>query len=237
MSHIFSNKEELNKLKNCIKGYCKMPMSGNGFPGSVLEDIFAYARGAEKLNTYDFIDVLDSKNKIGWQVKSSKDKTPLTWKRVKLDNASSFINNSIKSSIDCQVLGDLIIDTCNKNALESINKFNLDEVGYSRLILSDDGTLCYFEKILCTKNNPCIFNKEDFEWKWAKSKKGKNKEILSSFQGFNKKTGVKWFSWHGLGENQLHFNGEKEWYKESCINMSHFSKTNDKLPMEYLENL
>ncbi len=30
--------------------------------------------------------------------------------------------------------------------------------------------------------------------------------------GYHKESSKKWFAWHGLGENQLHFSGEKNWW-------------------------
>ena len=45
---------------------------------------------------------------------------------------------------------------------------------------------------------------------WISSKK----EQLPAFHGVSKKTGKKVFAWHGKGENQLHFSGEKNWWPE-----------------------
>ena len=40
-------------------------------------------RQGEVLGTYDFVDVIKRGSKCGWQVKSTKESTPVTWKRAK----------------------------------------------------------------------------------------------------------------------------------------------------------
>jgi len=49
-----------------------------------MESIFAHVRSANVLNTYDFVDVISTTNQRGWQIKSTKEKPPVTWKRAKL---------------------------------------------------------------------------------------------------------------------------------------------------------
>lgn len=237
MSSIFSTKKELKEMSEYLTGYLKLPFSEDSIPGHVMENIVATAKQAEMLKTYDFADVIDRDKKLGWQVKSTKENTPLTWKRVKLPNAQNLIENSFKSSKNIQFLGDSIIDFCNKNAEQSILDFNLDKLGFSRVIFHPNGTLTYFERLLCTKKDPIIFKKEDFIWKWSTKKNNQKKESLKALHGFHKETGIKWFAWHGLGENQLHFSGEKEWWPENKRHMIHFKSPKEKHSMEILKEL
>lgn len=237
MSNIFSTKKELKEMAEYLYGYLKLPFSEDSVPGHVMENIVATSKGAEMLKTYDFADVIDLEKQVGWQVKSTKENTPLTWKRVKLPDAQTLIDASYESKKGLQELGDTIIDFCNKNAEQSLIDFNLKELGFSRLIFHPDGTLTYFEKMLCTKKNPIIFDKKDFIWKWSIPKTNQKKESLKSLHGFHKETGVKWFAWHGLGENQLHFSGEKEWWPEDKRHMINFKSPTEKYSMEILKTL
>ena len=109
-------------------------------------------------------------------------------------------------------LGNAIIDFCNEHAAGSILKYSLTEIYYSRLVVFESKEVLYFEKLLCTKDIPIIFNKNDFYWKWSTQKNALRKEQLPALHGFHKLTNEKWFAWHGLGENQLHFSGEKNWW-------------------------
>ena len=86
------------------------------------------------------------------------------------------------------------------------------KIGYSRLILHPDRRVTYYERLLCTRSHPKIFDPNDFEWRWSKPKKTVKKEQLSALHGIHRKTGRKWWAWHGLGENQLHFSGENTWW-------------------------
>jgi hypothetical protein len=104
------------------------------------------------------------------------------------------------------------IDFCNEHAFESIVKYNLKEIYYSRLVVFESREVLYFERLLCKKDAPIIFNKNDFYWKWSIQKNAVRKEQLPALHGFYKPTNEKWFAWHGLGENQLHFSGEKNWW-------------------------
>lgn len=149
---------------------------------------------------------------VGWQVKSTKSLIPLTWKRAKIRNSNALITESEKSAEGCQKLGDAIIDFCNAHAVESLDTYDLNEIGYSRLIMFEDNTAIYFEKLLCSKQNPLIFNKQDYTWKWSTQKLTTKKEQLTALHGVNIKTNKKAFAWHGRGENQLHFSGEFDWW-------------------------
>lgn len=88
-------------------------------------------------------------------------------------------------------------------------------LGYSRLIVHNDGRAIYFERALCSRDAPAIFDAADFAWHWSQTKKRNPKEQLSALHGTHCPTNGKWWAWHGRGENQLHFYGEKTWWPTS----------------------
>jgi len=186
MSNVFSSRDQLLKISNILKGYLKLPFSGDSIPGSLMESVVGIVRGGEVLNTYDFVDVINREQKVGWQVKSTKSTTPVTWKRAKIPNSQSLIEASRQNVEGLQALGDSIIKFCNDHAIESFDAYSLDEIGFSRLIVHPDGKLTYFEKVLCTKQSPKIFNENDFEWKWSTPKVTKKKEQLPALHGTHK---------------------------------------------------
>jgi hypothetical protein len=209
---IFSTQEELAKICKVLSKYIRLPFSGETIPGAIMEAVLASVKKAEVLNTYDFIDVIKREENIGWQVKATKEKTPVTWKRAKIPNQVELINASKKSEAGIQQLGNAIINFCNSHVVHSFETYHLEKIGYCRLVIHDNGKVTYFEKHLCNKNNPILFNADDFVWRWSKPKQTKKKEQLSALHGVNKQTGKKWWTWHGLGENQLHFSGEHAWW-------------------------
>lgn len=177
-----------------------------------MERVLAHVRGGKVLKKYDFVDVMSSNERTGWQVKSTKENTPVTWKRAKIPNAGKLIKASHKSPIGRQKLGNAIIDFCNQHVINSLQKYDLTEIGYCRLIIHDSGEVTYFERRLCTRSHPRLFDPTEFEWKWSKQKKTKKKEQLPALHGYHKAIGQKWWAWHGKGENQLHFSGERNWW-------------------------
>lgn len=209
---IFSTDAELQEIKKVLSGYIRLPFSGETIPGATMEAVLAKVRSGEVLNTYDFVDVIKHTSHCGWQVKSTKEDTPVTWKRAKLPNQDELIKASKKSKKGIQVLGDAIIDFCNNHVRRSLTRYDLHEIGYSRLIIRDNGQVTYFEKLLCVRDKPDIFDKAEFSWKWSSPKKTKKKEQLPALHGIHKPSNKKWWAWHGLGENQLHFSGEKAWW-------------------------
>lgn len=237
MSDIFSTQDQLKTISEILTGYLKLPFSGDSIPGALMESVISEVCGGEVLNTYDFVDILNEKKKVGWQVKSTKASTPVTWKRAKIPNSVQLIEASRKDANGLQKLGDAIIKFCNDHASESMNKYELEEIGYSRLIVHKDGKLTYFEKIICTKNSPKIFNESDFEWKWSIPKKTKKKEQLPALHGTHKLRNKKWFAWHGLGENQLHFSGEKAWWPTGNKNKVDFNFPDQRLSQAQLMKL
>jgi hypothetical protein len=209
---IYSTKEQLEKIAGYLTAYMKIPyFQDDTIPGKVMEKIISLVHSGEQLATYDYVDVC-KRGDVGWQVKSTKDKTPLTWKRAKIANSANMIRASETSDEARQKLGNAIIDFCNQHAHESLALYNLDEIGYARLIMFDDGTAIYFERLISTKASPDIFNKDDFTWEWSTPKEALKKEQLPALHGTNVHTKKKAFAWHGRGENQLHFSGEKDWW-------------------------
>lgn len=231
--NMFSTNSEKKEIEKILTSYLKLPFSSGGIPGSVMEHSFAYSRGDEVLNTYDFVDVVNREKKIGWQIKSTKASTPVTWMRAKLSGSDQLIIDSMHSEDALQFLGDSIIDYCNAHILHSFEIYDLDKIGYSRLISHKNGDIHYFEKFLCTRESPVLFHKNEFAWNWSNSKNTKSKkEQLSALQGIHMPTGKKWFSWHGRGENQLHFNGEKYWWPKDDKLIFKFPK--DKIDLQDL---
>ncbi|MFC3866311.1 hypothetical protein [Alcaligenes aquatilis] len=214
---IFSTEEQLEQIAKYLRAYARIPhFQDDTVPGSIMEKIIALVRGGIQLPTYDYVDVCIRGN-VGWQVKSTKNSTPLTWKRAKVPNAPSLIKASRAGRAEAKVLGDAIIDFCNRHAAHSLARYDLKEIGYSRLIMFPDGGAIYFEKSICTVAEPWVFNKDEYTWHWTAQKVSAIKEQLPSFTGTNLRTGRKSFAWHGLGENQLHFPGEKEWWPDVTI--------------------
>jgi hypothetical protein len=214
-SAILSSGVEMSNIANLLCRYCLLPFTPDTIPGAIMEGALAHVRDAEVLRTYDFVDVIKPKDSMGWQVKSTKDATPVTWKRAKLADAPNLIKASRSGAAGVQSLGDAIIHFCNAHAAASMSKYSLEAIGFSRLIVRDNGTATYYEKLLCTREKPKIFEETDFFWQWSTQKKTKQKEQLSALHGIHVPSGKKWFAWHGLGENQLHFSGEKTWWPEA----------------------
>ncbi len=200
--------KDVEAIADRISSFFKLPFASDTIPGGFAEALIADHYGGEVLATYDFVDVICTKKQIGWQIKSTKAATPVTWKRAKIEGSAALIRDSDLRG-DTEILGTKIIETCNEHAQESFNKYDLMEIRYARIISSSD-RFTYFEKSLIDKNNQFLFDPSDYTWKWAKPKRGKSKEQLPALNGFRNQE--KWFAWHGRGENQLHFTGEKNWW-------------------------
>lgn len=209
---LFSTPGQLQAIAAALQGYLRLPFAGSTVPGAIMEALFAYVRGGEVMGTYDFVDVIHRGHRFGWQVKSTKAATPVTWKRAKLPNAKKLIAESEHDGAGRQALGDAIIAFCNAHAQASLDRFNLEAIGYVRLVFNPGGSVTYFERLLCTRGQPLLFRPEDFIWKWSMPKKTVKKEQLPAFHGLHAVTGRKCFAAHILGENQLHFSGESEWW-------------------------
>ena len=211
---VFSSPSNLLALQRILSNYVRLPASGTNIPGQLMESVLSCVREGTVLNTYDFVDVINLQTGCGWQVKSTKEKTPVTWKRAKIPNALELIEASRESESGLQTLGDVIIDFCNDHARSSLYDYGLKEIGYSRLILSRSGQVTYFERLLCSRDRPNVFDPTDFTWQWSTPKRVIKKEQLPALHGTHRATGDKWWAWHGLGENQLHFSGESAWWPD-----------------------
>lgn len=208
---VYSTQKQLLEIVSYLSAYMRIPyFQDDTIPGKVMEKIVALVRSSKQLTNYDYVDVC-TPGSVGWQVKSTKDTTPLTWKRAKIANANELIRLSKLSDLGLQNLGDSIINFCNEHAHESFEKYKLAEIGYARLIMFENGSAIYFERLIATKSEPDIFSKDDYSWHWSVQKNAVRKEQLPALHGMNK-DGKKVFAWHGLGENQLHFSGEKNWW-------------------------
>ena len=200
---------QLERVPPLVQAMLRLPVFAS-LPGSVLEEILAHVYSGRRTGTYDFADVVNQSIGTGWQVKSTRIKTPVTWKRAKLPDKGPLIEGSKKDSTGAQRLGDAIIALCNAAAQHSVKEYGLKRLVYARLIDYMDGRLIYFERELLI-DQP-LFNAADFTWFWSKTKKVTKKEQLQAFHGVHKPTERAWFAWLGLGENQLHFKGESAWW-------------------------
>ena len=79
-----------------------------------MKVLIALVHQGEVLDTYDFVDVIQRERRIGWQVKSTMEKTPVTWKRAKIANKDALVAASRESTEGLQALGDAIIAFCNR---------------------------------------------------------------------------------------------------------------------------
>jgi hypothetical protein len=211
---IYSTEEELKSIACYLAAYMRIPFfQDDTIPGKIMEKIISIVHSGVQLATYDYVDVV-KKGDVGWQVKSTKSSTPLTWKRAKIPDSTTLISKSENSETGRQELGDAIIDFCNAHAADSLEKYELNEIGYSRLIMFEDNTAIYFERLLCSKQNKLIFDKKDYAWQWSTQKQANKKEQLTALHGTNIITKKKAFAWHGRGENQLHFSGEGDWWPD-----------------------
>lgn len=209
---IYSTPSQLARLQRVLFMCLRLPFSQGAIPGRVLEEALAEVRAGEVLNTYDFVDVISTEDACGWQVKSTRRTTPVTWKRAKLPDAATLIDASSKSEAACQELGGMIINLCNEHARSSLVRYDLREIGYARLVLHEGRKVTYFEKSLCSVSEPDIFDPEDFRWSWSEPKTHGKKEQLPALHGTHRQTDTRWWAWHGRGENQLHFVGEPAWW-------------------------
>lgn len=138
--------------------------------------------------------------------------TPVTWKRAKIPNKENLVAASLNSADGLQDLGDEIIAFCNRHAQRSFANYGLDSIVFSRVILHADRRVTYYERLLCTRSAPELFNPHEFAWRWTQQKKTHGKEQKPALHGVQKLSGRKWFAAHILGENQLHFAGESAWW-------------------------
>lgn len=237
---IFSTREALHEISDSLQTYTRLTFAGDAIPGRVAEHVIASVKGGKVLRTYDFVDVICREEQIGWQVKSSIETTPVTWKRAKIPDAQEMIAQSERDQVALQHLGDAILGFCNAHGRESLRKYGLTNVGYARIIIHKNKTATYFERELINTKTPNVFDPADFIWEWSKQKKTRTKEQLSALHGIHRPSGKKWFAWHGRGENQLHFSGEPSWWPQPndphAIRFS-FSDSSSKVDLPTLARL
>lgn len=212
MSPVFSTRAELERIADILCRYMRLPVAGDSVPGAFLESVLAHVRGGQVLPTYDYVDVINRDRRIGWSIKSTKASTPMTWKRAKIADKVRLIEESRKSAEGMQALGDAIIAYCNDHAIASMRDYGLTAIGYARLIVFPDDTARYFEREIASEAKPLLFDPAEFQWRWSTPKATTKKEQLPALHGVHAPTGKKWWAWHGLGENQLHFSGEEAWW-------------------------
>jgi hypothetical protein len=82
--NIFSSTAQLMEIGRVLSSYMRLPLSSDTIPGGIMEALFAHVREGVMLGKYDFVDVIKPGSKCGWQVKSTKASTPVTWKRAKI---------------------------------------------------------------------------------------------------------------------------------------------------------
>jgi hypothetical protein len=211
---VLSSTSELGEIARILRSYVRLPFSSINIPGAVVEGVVAHVRKASVLRTYDFVDVVDRLAGFEWQVKSTLAETPVTWKRAKIPERLELIAASENSDKGLQALGDAIIGFCNRHAEESLRLYDLKAIGYARLVIHKNDEATYFERILCTREHPRIFEPDEFIWRWSMPRRTPKKEQLTALHGMHAPTGKKWFAWHGRGENQLHFNGDRYWWPQ-----------------------
>jgi|GEM_PF-5048470 len=169
----FSDSEQLEQVSRLIRAFWLLPeeIRGRHIPGGFLERVLARVHGGYSSGKYDFVDIV-GQNPIGWQVKSTKRGTPITWKRAKIERKEAMILATEKGSpaerkLALQALGDAIIQFCNDNIEASFRKYpQLETIQYARLIHQPDDTLTYFERPLVTRDSPTLFHPADFVWEW-----------------------------------------------------------------------
>ncbi len=208
---LFSSDAQLDRLATLIRGYLRLPFSNGLLPGRFVESAVAWVKGGRVLPTYDFVDVVCDESRIGWQVKCALVSTTVTWKRVKLPNATALIESSQNSVSETQELGRRIIDFCNQHAINSLEQYGLSAIGYCRAVVRKADVL-YFEREIISQSDPYVFDPASFRWEWSQLTGSTAKEMLPALHGIDERTGEKWFKAHILGENQLHFSGERNWW-------------------------
>lgn len=229
-----STRSQLIEIAGILEAYLRLPFS-QGIPGAVLEHALAHVRGGMVLPTYDFVDVVDEEKGLGWQVKSTMARSPLTWIRAKLPNKDDLILESHGPAIGPQSLGNAIIKHCNDHIARSLEEFNLNQLFYARLIRYKDDRFLYFERPLTLDSQSRLFVPEDYYWRWAEPKVTKSKQQLPALHGFESASGKPAFAWHGRGENQLHFKAERTWWPEGgSPNSISFSRPDSRMSVSEL---
>ena len=211
-------KADLSAIATELAKIYRLPFATESIPGGFAEAAVADHYGGKVLGSHDFVDVVCESTGIGWQVKSTKASTTVTWKRAKIEGSADMIRKSDdKGGVHTQRLGRRVIEACNSHAKDSLNEYDLRQIRYARII-SCPGRFTYLERVLIDEHNPTLFDPNEFKWKWSEVKHSTAKEQLQALHGDHRKYNKKWFAWHGRGENQLHFFGDRWWWPNSDPN-------------------
>ena len=241
---IYSSKEELEKIANAIIKYFNAPFSRENVPGPVLEEIIEECKGWPALGGIDFVDNLSPNGNCGVQCKSGSTRRwsleknkwlfrQRPWGRITIPLSKRIlIDESYINPILLQELGDSVIDTFNDKIKFSIEKYNLDEIGYIGLVFNPNSTFQYYERSICLRNNPILFDKKDFRWEWSIPKKETDSPVL---KGINIKTNQVWVRWKAHGDTQLDFMGAEFWVTDDSLRLTFTAKNDGK--DYYLDNL
>ena len=88
----------------------------------MLSALLAHIRNGRVLKKYDFVDVIKTESKCGWQVKATKAGTPVTWKRAKIPKRQELISASRKSEDGLQALGNTRTGSAALNTVTALVK-------------------------------------------------------------------------------------------------------------------
>jgi len=199
MNTWFSTPTQLENIVTGVKRYYTSPYALEFISGKVFEIIVADAHNTKPTNTQDFADVICGDYAV--QCKAGRDNKDMIWKRISLPD--ELVRESLHSDSISNDLGKLLLDRVNARASDSLAKYNVTKLAYSRLITHKNKLFTYFEKSL---NNP-IFDRDMFQWKWSTPQKRKDKPALHGFW-----RSVLVFSWQGLSGEQFRFNAEHLWW-------------------------
>lgn len=98
MTEVFSSQAELNSIAETLRRCYRLPVSTTAVPGAFLEAVLAHVRDGRVLPTYDYVDVVANSQPVGWSIKSTQAKTPMTWKRENREQGSSYLGVSLVRS-------------------------------------------------------------------------------------------------------------------------------------------
>lgn len=81
--------EDVSAIADQLASFFRLPFATESIPGDFAEALIAEHYGGRVLATYDFVDVICEAEGVGWQVKSTKATTPVTWKRAKIEGSAA----------------------------------------------------------------------------------------------------------------------------------------------------
>lgn len=68
---LFSTREQLQEIADALCSYMRLPLSPDTIPGGYVERLVGHVHSGTVLGKYDFVDVVNETEKVGWQVKST----------------------------------------------------------------------------------------------------------------------------------------------------------------------